>query len=282
MIYNKILRINGNYVTVLYTKMNETVAKMVMQHYDTPNFKGNLFVINVLTDANSNDIDFRGQCPGGLKYIYYQLQNLYLYPEYVIHEHMDQFDEIWDFSQKNIEYYPEDVKPKVCFMPLRYVDIPKIESKDEYRYDIGFIGTITPFRQEMLSRITKYWTDDYCRVKIINGYPYSELYDEISDCRYLIDIPRRTDSGHILGCTRIFEALCSGKQIITEVRDYTENLYTWLIKGYGSIYDVPKMSKEPPMTDGWGYFKNWTDSDAAYEDYRKYFMGNNYQQKLAL
>lgn len=281
MEYNRIIRINGNYVTVLYTKMYETVAKMVMQHYDNIQFRGNLFVINVLTDENSNDIDFRGQCPGGIKYIYYQLQNLFLYPEYVIHEHMDQFDEIWDFSICNINYYDETLKEKVFFMPLRYVDIPKIEPQDNYKYDVGFIGTLTPYRQDELSRITKYWTNDFCKIKIISGYPYSELYDEIKDCKYLIDLPRKSDSGFILGCTRIFDALCSGKQVLVETFGWVENVFTWLVKPYDNIYKIHDMVKDDPI-DNSEIFKQWTNTDESYEYYRKQIMGDNYKQKLNL
>jgi hypothetical protein len=233
-------------------------------------------------DENSNNMDFRKYCPNGNIYIYYQLNNLSIYPDYVVHEYMNQFDEIWDFSKININYYPEDVKDKVWYMPLRYVDIPKIPPKDSYRYDIGFIGTLTPFRQDMLFRITKYWTDDYCKVKIISGQPYSDIYDEIIDCKYLIDLPRTPNSGIILNNTRIFEALCSGKQIIADHCGCFENPFTWLIKTYGNIYDIYGIVKEEPV-DNSEVFRQWTETDEKYEIYRKYFFGDeNYEQKLYL
>lgn len=271
MNYNKILRKNGKNISVVYTRMYETVAKMVLKYYDTSEYSKVLFVVNVLTDSQSNNIDFRGNCPGGSKYIYYQLQNLFLYPENVAHEYMDQFDEIWDCSHENLKYYPEDVKEKAKFMPLRYVDIPKIEPKENYKYDLGFIGTLTPFRQETLSRISKYWTNDSCSVKIITGIPYQDLYDEIADCKYLIDIPRSSNSNHFIGYTRIFEAICSGKQVIVELQDYTENLYGELLKGYSRIYEVIDLVKNPPLSNPWSYFKNWTENNESYEQYRNHF-----------
>lgn len=280
--FNKLLVFKGKTIFVLYTKMYETVAKMVLQHYDTPQFERSVFVINVLVDENSNNIDFRQYCANGNKYIYYQLNNLSIYPEYVIHEHMNQFDEIWDFSKTNMNYYPEDVKYKVWYMPLRYVNIPKISSKDNYRYDIGFIGTLTPFRQDMISRITKYWTDEYCRVKFISGQPYSDIYDEIIDCKYLIDLPRTPNSGLILNNTRIFEVLCSGKQIITDRCGCIENPFTWLIKTYDNIYDIYNIIKEEPV-DNSEVYRQWTETDEKYEIYRKYFFGEeNYKQKLII
>lgn len=280
--FNKLLVFKGKTIFVLYTKMYETVAKMVLQHYDTPQFERSVFVINVLVDENSNNIDFRQYCANGNKYIYYQLNNLSIYPEYVIHEHMNQFDEIWDFSKINMNYYPEDVKSKVWYMPLRYVNIPKISSKDNYRYDIGFIGTLTPFRQDMISRITKYWTDEYCRVKFISGQPYSDIYDEIIDCKYLIDLPRTPNSGLILNNTRIFEVLCSGKQIITDRCGCIENPFTWLIKTYDNIYDIYNIIKEEPV-DNSEVYRQWTETDEKYEIYRKYFFGEeNYKQKLII
>lgn len=280
MDYNKILRINGRHINVIYTKMYETVAKMVVKYYDNDHFHNTLFVINVLTDENSNDIDFRGNCPGASTYIYYQLNNLYLYSEYVAHEHMDQFDEIWDFSNENIKYYPYDVKDKVCFMPLRYIDVPKIEPKDEYKFDIGFIGTLTPFRQDMISKITKYWTDETCRFKYIGGVPYQELYDEVADCKYLMDIPRTSMANTILSGSRIFEAICSGKQVICELQDYTENLFPNLLKGYNRVYDVIDLIKDEPLPNVRESFQAWTESNKIYEEYRKHCMKQNYQQKL--
>lgn len=280
--FKQILVLKGNGIFVFYTKMYETVAKMVLQHYDTEQFNRSVFVINVLTDENSNDINFREYCPNAERYIYYQTKNLSFYPEYVIPEHMNQFDEIWDSSKFNMNYYPEDAKDKVWYMPLRYVNIPKIQPKEEYKYDIGFIGTLTPFRQDMLSRITKYWTDDYCRVKTISGVPYSQLYDEIADCKYLIDLPRSASYGSILNNVRIFETLCSGKQIITETFGDVENPFTWLIKGYTDIYTIYNIVKEDPA-DNSEIFKQWTDTDEKYEIYRKYFFGEeNYKPRLSL
>ena len=67
--YKNILVLKGNYIFVVYTKMYETVAKMVMKYYDTSQFDETLFVINVLVDENSNDIDFRQFCQNAKKYI---------------------------------------------------------------------------------------------------------------------------------------------------------------------------------------------------------------------
>lgn len=280
--HKKILTLRGKTIGVVYTSMYETVAQMILQYYDTEEFYNTLFVVNCLTYEDSNDIDFRSYCRNWSKYIYYQLNNLYIFPEYVANEHMSQFDEIWDSSKFNMNYYPEDVKDKVWYMPLRYVNIPKIQPKEEYKYDIGFIGTLTPFRQDMLSRITKYWTDDYCRVKTISGVPYSQLYDEIADCKYLIDLPRSASYGSILNNVRIFETLCSGKQIIAETFGDVENPFTWLIKGYTGIYTIYNIVKEDPA-DNSEVFKQWTDTDEKYENYRKYFFGEeDYKPRLSL
>ena len=281
MNFNTILILKGTNIKVVYTKMYETVAKMVLQHYDTPQFNNNLFIITILTDENSNNIDFREAYPNYDKYIYYQLQNLTLYPEYKSHEYIGQFDEIWDFSHLNIEMYPEELKERIWYMPLRYVDIPKIPPRENYRYDIGYVGILTPNTQDMLYRITRYWTDSYCRVKIISGYSYTDSYNDIADCKYIIDIPRDTDCCFVLNASRIMEVLCSGKQIITEIRPASENIFTWLIKGYTDIYTVQDLVKEPPI-DNSEVFKIWTDSDERYEIYRKYWMGNKYKQKLNL
>lgn len=281
MNYNEILVLNGKITSIIYTKMYETVAKMVLQYYDTKQFANTIFVINTLINENSENIDYRTVYPGARQYIYYQLNNLQLNPEYCIPEYMSQFDEIWECNQPNMPFYNEDVKDKVVYMPLRYVDIPKVPKKDTYKYDIGFIGTLTPSRQDMLFRITKCWTDDYCKVKIMSGYPYSELYDDISECKYLIDLPREVGLSKILNSSRILEAVCSGKQIITYLLPDKDNQFTWLTIGYEDIYRVIDIVKKDPL-DNSEVFKDWTSNDRKYEDYRNYLMGDNYKQKLIL
>ena len=281
MDYKTPIQIKGNVITVIYTKMDETVAKMVLHYYDTPQFNGTLFAVNCLVNGDDVDIDYRTQYPGYKNYIYYQLNNLYNYPEYVAIEHMNQFDEIWDCSINNIERYPEEAKNKGVFMPLRYIEVQKIEPIDEYRYELCFIGVITPSIAEMLSRLSKYWTNDYCKIKLLNGYPYSELTEEIKDCKYVIDIPRNSNCGFILNHTYIFEALCSGKNVIVEVGYGYDNIYSWLVREYSNIYEVLDIVKEDPVDNSW-VFRRWTENNHNYEEFRQYYMGNKYIQKLDL
>lgn len=281
MNYNEILVLDGKGISVLYTKMYETVAKMVLQYYDFYQFVNTVFVVNTLVDENSENVDYRSMCPGARQYIYYQLNNLQLNPEYIALEYMSQFDEIWECNQSNMAFYNDDVKDKVVYMPLRYVDIPRVPKKDSYKYDIGFIGTLTPSRQDMLFRISRCWTDDYCKIKTITGYPYSELYDDISECKYLIDLPRDIGLSKILNSSRILEAVCSGKQILTYLLPDKDNQFTWLTVGYTNIYDITDLVKKDPV-DNADVFKDWTTNNKAYEEYRKYLIGDNYKQKLEL
>ena len=276
--YKNILVLKGNYIFVVYTKMYETVAKMVMKYYDTSQFDETLFVINVLVDENSNDIDFRQYCQNAKKYIYYQLNNVKLHPEFISIEHMVQFDEIWDVSLVNISCYDDDIKNKVVFMPLRYINIPKVMPKDNYKYDICFLDTISYNAYSILYRSTKWWDDEYCTLKLINGYPYMDCLDEISDCKYILYIPVNDDYTHV-DYTIITEAICSGKQVITF--DKSENILNALTKNAHSYYDVIKLVKDEPV-DYSNILENWSSTDKRYEEWRQYWMGDNYKQKLEL
>lgn len=276
--YKNILVLKGNYIFVVYTKMYETVAKMVMKYYDTSQFDETLFVINVLVDENSNDIDFRQYCQNAKKYIYYQLNNVKLHPEFISIEHMVQFDEIWDVSLVNISCYDDDIKNKVVFMPLRYINIPKVMPKDNYKYDICFLDTISYNAYSILYRSTKWWDDEYCTLKLINGYPYMDCLDEISDCKYILYIPVNDDYTPV-DYTIITEAICSGKQVITF--DKSENILNALTKNAHSYYDVIKLVKDEPV-DYSNILENWSSTDKRYEEWRQYWMGDNYKQKLEL
>ena len=276
--YKNILVLKGNYIFVVYTKMYETVAKMVMKYYDTNQFDETLFVINVLMDENSNDIDFRQYCQNAKKYIYYQLNNVKLHPEFISIEHMVQFDEIWDVSLVNISCYDDDIKNKVVFMPLRYINIPKVMPKDNYKYDICFLDTISYNAYSILYRSTKWWDDEYCTLKLINGYPYMDCLDEISDCKYILYIPVNDDYTPV-DYTIITEAICSGKQVITF--DKSENILNALTKNAHSYYDVIKLVKDEPV-DYSNILENWSSTDKRYEEWRQYWMGDNYKQKLEL
>lgn len=276
--YKNILILKGNYIFVVYTKMYETVAKMVMKYYDTNQFDETLFVINVLVDENSNDIDFRQYCQNAKKYIYYQLNNVKLHPEFISIEHMVQFDEIWDVSLVNISCYDDDIKNKVVFMPLRYINIPKVTPKDNYKYDICFLDTISYNAYSILYRSTKWWDDEYCTLKLINGYPYMDCLDEISDCKYILYIPVNDDYTPV-DYTIITEAICSGKQVITF--DKSENILNALTKNAHSYYDVIKLVKDEPV-DYSNILENWSSTDKRYEEWRQYWMGDKYKQKLEL
>lgn len=258
--------------------MYETVAKMVMKYYDTNQFDETLFVINVLVDENSNDIDFRQYCQNAKKYIYYQLNNVKLHPEFISIEHMVQFDEIWDVSLVNISCYDDDIKNKVVFMPLRYINIPKVTPKDNYKYDICFLDTISYNAYSILYRSTKWWDDEYCTLKLINGYPYMDCLDEISDCKYILYIPVNDDYTPV-DYTIITEAICSGKQVITF--DKSENILNALTKNAHSYYDVIKLVKDEPV-DYSNILENWSSTDKRYEEWRQYWMGDKYKQKLEL
>lgn len=274
--FRKILFLQGKHISVYYTKMYETVAKMVLNYYDNDQFDSTLFVINVLVDEYSNDIEFRNYGIKQKKYIYYQLNNAVLHPEYISLEYMQQFDEVWEVSLANIPYYGEDIKGKVVFMPLRFVDIPKIESKNEYKYDICVLNTI---KENFLSRITKWWDDPYLRMKLISGYSYTDCLDELADCKYIYIVPESETNNIPIDYASLINVICSGKQAIAF--NYQENILHPFCKMAVSYYDVISLSRESPV-DNSNNFKLWTNNDANYEEWRHYWLGNNYKQRLNL
>ena len=277
--FNSVLFTSGSHILVVYNKMEETVAKMVLQYYDTEMFDGTVFVLKVLTNEYSEDIDFRGKFPGWNKYIYYQLDHLIIHPEYMSPEHISQFDEIWDFALENTWQYPEEINDKVYFMPLRYVNIPKIPPQDEYKFDIGFIGSLTTFRFDWITKITQYKSDKYCRVKVITGgVPYSQLYDEVADCKYLLNIPRSGDDW-VQNHQRIFEYISSGKAVISKAAQVDN--FEWLIKKVERYRDIYDAIKDDPQ-DMSETYKEWTGDDISYEEYRKAIYSPTYKPRLFL
>ena len=271
---------NGNAVSVVYNRMYEVVARMIIQHYDTAEFDGCLFVVKTLLDGDNNIIDFRKDYPAK-KYIYYQIDHLGIHPEYISYEHMNQFDEIWDFGVENLKYYPDDMKQKVSFMPMRYVEIPKIEPRETYKYDIGFVGTLTPLRQETICKLTKYWTNQCCSVKIMQGVPYSELYDDLAECKHIIDIQRDYTALWVQNQVRIMEALCSGKSVICDLTNNQFNYFSWIVYGYHNEYEILDLVKNDAKDNSLIY-KDWTDSNQQYELMRQFILGDNYQPKLTV
>lgn len=274
--YNKLLNLKGKHIFVIYTKMYETVAEMVLKYYDNDQFDRTVFAVNILVDEDSNDVDFRQYCVDGNRYIYYQLNNLIINPEYAALEHMLQFDEIWDVSLVNMECYDESIRDRVTFMPIRYMDIPKIESKDEYKYDICCFGTITSNAYSILYRNTKWWDGDYCRLKWIDGYPYTDCLDELGDCKYVLIIPIN-DQHAPIDYTTLANVISSGKQAITF--DTEENILHPFVKRAHSYYDVVQLTKDEPV-DNSKAFEDWSGNDSTYEKWRQYWLGDNYKPRL--
>jgi len=273
---NKLLTLKGKHIFAIYTKMYETVAEMVLKYYDNDQFDRTVFVVNALVDEDSNDVDFRQYCVDGNRYIYYQLNDLVTHPEYAALEHMIQFDEIWDVSLVNMECYDESIRDRVTFMPIRYMDIPKIPPKGEYKYDICVLGVLNSHANNIIYGNTKWWDTDYCTLKIISGYPYTDCLDELGDCKYVFLI--LPNNGYIpIDYTTLANVISSGKQAIT--MDNGENILHPFVKRAHSYYDVVQLTKDEPV-DNSKAFEVWSGNDTAYEQWRQYWLGDNYKPRL--
>lgn len=124
-------------------------------------------------------------------------------------------DEIWEWQIKIMDLYPDDLKRKVRFMPVRYVtsyeDCRIVKKNIEYLF--VFAGNINERRYWILNQ----FSTNYIPYKILNGIKYREHIEEFEHAAFVLNI--HGNDGSQQEQLRIHEFLCMDMPVITEISD---------------------------------------------------------------
>ena len=159
-----------------------------------------LFLLGINHIQNINNINLPKN-----KYIIYQIeqlnQTLYEYnklSEEVLYL-MENCYSLFDYSNKNLEYYPECLREKVKLLePLIKEKIEETEQTEkieeteetEEKIDILFIGTINDRREAILDKLHEYSIDNryYYNIKIVSNVFNEELIKLIKNSKLVINL----------------------------------------------------------------------------------------------
>ena len=262
------------YISVLYSVALNAVKLMVQEHYDTPEYEGTLFLIN----SCWFDIDVSEYAH--TRCIYYNLEHT---EDYDINQRNDiqnylkdyNVTEIWSM-EPNCEVFDSDLGVK--YKPMRYTSyIKRTVPPTEPKFELGFIGIIgsndySPRRNNFFDKYTR--TPEYnYSIKILNGYPISELEDELSNCKFILD-SHRNYRHNMQNQVRIFEHICLGHTVLSEKSDY--NIFPGLIYEWENADELNHLINTVEPEDFSDRYKEMTYTDEAYDNYCWQILNDNF------
>ena len=176
-------------------------------------------------------------------------------------------NEIWEWQINIMDKYPEDLKPIVKFMPVRYISEYEqyaITPKDPV-YLFAFSGNLGEHRIDVIEQ----YTSGYMPIKIISGVRYFDMTNEFENCACVLNIHYHPDNYQEQ--LRICEFLSLNIPVVSEASainyfgdlvpeitpDEITDLYTKLQNNEIIIPENPAQK-----------YKALTHTDEAFEKYR--------------
>ena len=274
---NLYLRCDLKYITIFYTKTIESVKTMIQEHYNIPEYDNTLFLINNIRLINLNQEDKKFA-----RIIYYNLEHgndLSPHEKFLVSNFVknNNVTEIWSM-EPNCETFDTEIGVK--FMPVRYTSlIKKPEYKTQPKFDVGFTGIVgsnewCPKRNDFFEKFITNPKYQFS-IKMLYGFPISEMVDEFSNCKFVIDSHRNywtTEQNQI----RIFEHICLGHTVLSEKSKY--NMFPDLIYEWNDIDELNELINTIEPHDFSEKYKQLTYSDEDYKAYREKLLDDNYYQ----
>lgn len=268
------------YITIVYPVTLESIKLMVQEHYDNEKYNDTLFLINTCYSGyiNMNTPEFsQSRC------IYYNFEHsddLNIEQRQAVQDYLkaNMVTEIWSMEPNNELF---DGELGVKYKPVRYTTlIKKPKYVKEPLFDLGFIGIVgspqySPRRNNFFERYILDENIDFS-IKIMNGYSISEMKDELSNCRFILD-SHRTYLDSMQNQARIFEHICLGHTVLSEKSDY--NIFPGLIYEWENIDELSNLIKTVEPCDFSEKYKEMTYTDEAYESYCDNILNTNLYKK---
>lgn len=183
-------------------------------------------------------------------------------------------DEIWEWQIGMLKEYPENIKPLLKFMPVRYVTYyePYAITQKDIRYIFAFPGNTCGRRQDIINTYSSW----YIPYKIINGISYAPNAQEFEHCVCVLNI--HGEVGNHQEQLRICELLCLNVPIVSEVSDinYFGELVTEIPTDQITKLHYLLINEEINIyTNPAAAYKELTYTDDAFEKYRISLLLNN-------
>lgn len=266
------------YIAIAYISYLESVALMIQEHYDIPEYEGTVFLINTFWNILSTD--YTNEYYQYKRRIYYMLE----------HRCTDYWNHI-DFDKKFLdalinqmgctEFWTMDYNPEITgslreisdipiiYKPVRYTSLIKpVENIYTTKKTIDYchIGGLSDCNSHRIDLIREIETLG-CQIsfKFITQTPnIKSCITNMNDSRFIIDILRLKN---ILtqNQVRIFELLCMGYTVCAEKCGL--NIFPGLIYEWETVNDLVEIAKNKDYLHPTEAYKEMTYTDKAYEQY---------------
>ena len=280
--------IQCEHIFVVTSPLLESVTHTIIEHYNTKEYDKTLFSINQFI---SPEILANERKVGTFtRMIHYNLEHINLRNKNVNKEldaswgddecwgykSFEMYDELWDFLLENKDYYPERLREKFKFMPLRYNTMSEsnLLVKSDYKYDLAFLGFFgTVSRCNMMVRLSSLVKEHGVSVVTLMGFTKEDIADVMSRTRYVLDYPHYSELLNSQNAVRIFDNILMGNDVVccmnTDLKmDYFDGLVQTVNLNGGNIVEdlYAALQKEPRALNE--DYRKLTYLDNDYEDWR--------------
>jgi hypothetical protein len=217
---DKIKNINFKTINIFTTKFGYYISHSLKYILEQNNFEVNIVYEINHEDPNLHIILFSQKVKVFPKnYIIYQLE------QKDISKWIDKKYELsilfssqsWDYSQSNIDKFPELLRKKMIYIPLPLIPIENINIKFNSniipKNNILFFGSMNDIRKNKLKYLQSKLYPKYF-IKVVNGIYGEKLIEEILNSKIILNIHFYKDA--ILETARINEVLSCNRIVISE------------------------------------------------------------------
>lgn len=306
--YKRLMFMKGEHITVVFHDILRSMAYSIIEHHDTPEFDNSIVIINeIIFDDTWKALEldkYRRKILYNVEHFETQVFNPQTkwWDEEIVYPHLRKHNmEVWDFLIENYDYYPDDLKDRFVFVPLRYSHCfdecrDKIQKAREngVRYDLFFSGT---HDEQLRLDVLKYLQtgcQSTMNIKFITstGYDNFNSWDLQAMCKFVLDYPHYSLVDQAQTPTRINDMICAGNCVIGYINpsflNYFEGIiypaYGWTPENFtNSVKEI--IREEQPNYDGYLKYQQLTENETNYNNYRKDLVqkyhditGNNYPE----
>lgn len=255
--------LKGKHILIRYMQLARSVAEMVLEHYDRPQFSNTVFVLNTLDTYE----DIIRMYPDH-NCIYYQMEHLNVQSNYAMDtiNRLSYYPTIWDIDFNNVRILKSHLQNEIYFMPVRYTsyfDDKYIGTNSNPTFDLCFYGVISQERMRIMNEYS--YNFEFNKTIVFWGKSPFEVPDLIRDCKFVVNLHQVNYEQSNQEQVRIFELISTGKSVISAPSRH--NYFGNLIKECDP-FEIHKKFKLYSPVDNSKKYKELTYSDENYEKYR--------------
>lgn len=296
----------GNHIQIISIFVLEPVCRMILEHYDNPDYENTLFIVGsvnylrqcdcVYVPSKNSYIDYPNLHDTYSRVIYYNLEHTFhlykfesgsLYNQNIdVLNYLDYVDEIWTPWLETLACSSHSSRiDKLRWVPLRHTSYYEHldYSSTEYQFDLLFLGSLTPERCDDLRKLalntnfrsaTGYTiTVNSLHVLTLSGYRLIDIPQVVHLSKFLLDLRRGDLNAFEQNVVRIYDGLVLNKPTIClyiDIFSYFPNITIELDPdNTGNLCTLQEFINASHADDVRDAFKYMTYTQQAYDKYKQ-------------